>query len=155
MLSPVMSLLLPGRRHQAAPHGVLTGTCRLASIGEVTDTVSIRDLRVSTVIGVYDWERQIEQTLVFGVDMAADVAKAAARDDIADALDYSAVAQTIRSVVTDGKFQLIETAAERVAERLRADYQLGWVRVEVVKPLPGEGYGEDYAAAVVIERGSR
>jgi 7,8-dihydroneopterin aldolase/epimerase/oxygenase len=134
---------------------VLTGTCRLASIIGVTDKVSIRDLRVSTVIGVYDWERQVEQTLAFSVDMAADVAKAAARDDIADALDYSAVAQTIRSVVTDGKFQLIETAAERVAERLRADYQLGWVRVEVVKPLPGEGYGEDYAAAVVIERGSR
>ena len=115
------------------------------------DTVSIRDLRVSTVIGVYEWERQIEQMLVFGVDMAADVAKAAASDDIADALDYSAVAHTIRSVVTKGKFQLIETAAERVAERLLADYQLGWVRVEVVKPLPGEGY----TAAVVIERGSR
>jgi dihydroneopterin aldolase len=116
----------------------------------VTDTVSIRDLRVSTVIGVYDWERQIEQTLVFGVDMAADVAKAAARDDIADALDYSAVAQTIRSVVIDGKFQLIETAAERVAERLLAEYRLDWIRVEAAKPLPAEGY----TAVIVIERGT-
>jgi len=117
----------------------------------VTDTVSVRDLRVSAVIGVHDWEREIEQTLVFGVDMAADAAKAASRDDIAAALDYSAVAQTIRSVVTAGKFQLIETAAERVAERLREEYRLGWVRVEVVKPLPGEGY----SAAVTIERGNR
>ena len=117
----------------------------------MTDTVSIRDLRVSTVIGVYDWERDIEQTLVLGVDMAADVAKAAGRDEIVDALDYSAVAQTIRSVVTTGKFQLIETAAERVAERLREEYRLGWVRVEVLKPLPGEGY----TAAVTIERGNR
>ena len=127
------------------------GSRPAASIGSVTDTVSIRDLRVSTVIGVYDWEREVEQTLVFGVDMAADVAKAAGRDEIADALDYSAVAQTIRSVVTTGKFQLIETAAERVAERLREAYRLGWVRVEVVKPLPGEGY----TAAVTIERGNR
>ena len=117
----------------------------------MTDTVSIRDLRVSAVIGVYGWEREIEQTLVFGVDMAADAARAAARDDIAGALDYSAVAQTISSVVTTGKFQLIETAAERVAERLREEYRLGWVRVEVVKPLPGEGY----TAAVTIERGNR
>ena len=117
----------------------------------MTDTVSVRDLRVSAVIGVHDWEREIEQTLVFGVDMAADAAKAASRDDIAAALDYSAVAQTIRSVVTAGKFQLIETAAERVAERLREEYRLGWVRVEVVKPLPGEGY----SAAVTIERGNR
>jgi len=117
----------------------------------VTDTVSIRELRVSAVIGVHDWEREIEQTLVFAVDMAADVARAAASDDINDALDYSAVAQTVRDVVTRGKFQLIETAAERVAERLREEYRLGWVRVEVVKPLPGEGY----TAAVTIERGNR
>ena len=122
-----------------------------ASIGRVTDTVSIRDLRVSAVIGVYEWEREIEQTLVFGVDMAADVAAAAARDDIADALDYSAVAATVRAVVTEGKFQLIETAAERVAERLLAGYRLGWVRVEVAKPLPAEGY----TAVVTIERGGR
>jgi dihydroneopterin aldolase len=114
----------------------------------VTDTVSIRDLRVSTVIGVFDWEREIEQALIFSVDMAADVAKAAARDDIADALDYSAVAQTVKTVVIEGRFQLIETAAERVAERLVADYGLDWVRVEVVKPIPSEGY----AAAIAIER---
>ncbi len=111
--------------------------------------VSIRDLRVSAVIGVYGWEREVEQLLVFGVDMAADVAKAAASDDIADALDYSAVAQTVKTVVVEGKFRLIETAAERVAQRLIADHGLSWVRVEVVKPVTTEGY----TAAITIERG--
>lgn len=122
----------------------------ITSIGVVTDTVSIRDLRVPTIIGVYDWERETEQTLVFSVDMAADVAAAAASDDLADALDYSAVARSIAAVVRDGKFQLIETAAQRVAERLLAAHPVRWVRVEVVKPLPVEGY----VAAVTIERGS-
>jgi dihydroneopterin aldolase len=117
----------------------------------VTDTVSIRDLRVATVIGVYDWEREVEQALVFAVDMAADVAKAAAHDDLADALDYSAVAQTVKSVVIEGKFQLIESAAERVAQRLIEDFGLTWIRVEVVKPIASEGY----TAAITIERGSR
>ena len=117
----------------------------------MTDTVSIRELRVSAVIGVHDWEREIEQTLVFAVDMAADVAKAAASDHICDALDYSAVAQTVTDVVTQGEFQLIETAAERVARQLLADYPLGWVRVEVAKPLSRDGY----TAAVTVERGSR
>ena len=121
----------------------------MRSIGRVTDTVSIRDLRVSTVIGVYDWEREIEQALTFSIDMAADVSKAAKHDDIRDALDYSAVAQAVKAVVTEGKFQLIETAAERVAERLLADYGLEWVRVQVVKPIPSDGY----AAAITIERG--
>ena len=114
----------------------------------MTDIVSIRDLRVSTVIGVYDREREIEQALMFAVDMAADVAKAAARDDLKDALDYSAVAHTIKCVVIEGKFQLIETAAEHVAQRLIADFGLDWVRVEVVKPIPSEGY----TAAITIER---
>jgi len=119
------------------------------SIGSVTDTVSIRDLRVSTVIGVYDWEREIEQALTFSIDMAADVSKAAKDDDIKDALDYSAVAQAVKSVVTEGKFQLIETAAEAVAQRLIDGYGLEWVRVEVVKPIPSEGY----TAVITIERG--
>ena len=121
----------------------------MRSIVTVTDTVSIRDLRVSTVIGVYDWEREIEQALTFSIDMAADVSKAAKNDDIKDALDYSAVAQAVKSVVTEGKFQLIETAAEAVAQRLIAGYGLEWVRVEVVKPIPSEGY----TAVITIERG--
>jgi dihydroneopterin aldolase len=116
----------------------------------VTDIVSIRDLQVSTVIGVYGWEREIEQSLVFAVDMATDAAKAAERDDIAAALDYSAVSQTIKTVVIEGKFQLIETAAERVAQRLIHDYAIPWVRVEVVKPIPSEGY----TATIAIERGA-
>ena len=116
----------------------------------MTDIVSIRDLQLSTVIGVYDWEREIEQSLTFSVDMAADVAKAAGRDDIRYALDYSAVAHTVKCVVIEGKFQLIETAAEHVAQRLIADFGLAWVRVQVVKPITGEGY----TAAITIERGA-
>jgi dihydroneopterin aldolase len=116
----------------------------------VADTVSIIDLSVDTVIGVLDWERETEQTLVFNIDMAADVKRAAGTDDIADAIDYSAVAETVRSVVTEGKFQLIETAAERVAGQLIADYELTWVRVEVAKPITEGGY----TAVITIERPS-
>ena len=101
----------------------------------MTDYVSIRDLAVSAVIGVHPWEREIEQTLVVSVDMAADVRKAAASDDLADALDYSAVAETIATVLREGKFRLIETAAERVAERLLADFPLSWLRLELRKPI--------------------
>jgi 7,8-dihydroneopterin aldolase/epimerase/oxygenase len=117
----------------------------------VTDIVSIRDLRVSTVIGVYDWERETEQALIFAVELPADVAKAANSDDIKDTLDYSAVVDTVKCVVIEGKFQLIETAAEHVAQRLIQDFGLAWVRVEVVKPIPSEGY----TAAITIERGQR
>jgi dihydroneopterin aldolase len=119
----------------------------VASLDAVTDYVSIRDLAVPAVIGVRDWERGITQTLVVTVDMAVDVRRPAATDSLADAVDYSAVAETIAAVVREGKFRLIETTAERVAARLLADYALSWLRLEVRKPIP-----DGYTAAVTIER---
>jgi dihydroneopterin aldolase len=113
------------------------------------DLVSVRDLSVQAVIGVHDWEREITQTLVFTVELAADIPAAARHDELADALDYSAVARTIASVVQDGRFRLIETAAERVAERLLAGHPVTWLRLEVRKPIASGGY----TAAVTIERG--
>jgi dihydroneopterin aldolase len=107
---------------------------------------------VRAVIGVHDWEREITQELVISVDMvpAAGGARAAARrDELADALDYSAVAETITAVITSGRFRLIETAAERVAEQLLAGYPVAWLRLEVRKPIADGGY----TAAVRIERG--
>jgi len=132
----------------------------------VTDYVSIRDLAVSAVIGVHPWEREIEQTLVVRVEIAADVAKAAASDDLADALDYSAVAETIATVLRDGKFRLIETAAERIAGRLLADFPLSWLRLELRKPItsapipnasfvtpaPTRDATPAYTAVITIER---
>lgn len=114
----------------------------------MTDLVSVRDLGVAAVIGVHPWERETEQTLVVSVEMTADVRKAATSDDLADALDYSAVAETIASVLRDGKFRLIETAAERVAGRLLADFSLSWLRLELRKPIAAGAY----TAIVTIER---
>jgi dihydroneopterin aldolase len=117
----------------------------------VTDYVSIRDLSVPAVIGVPDWEREVEQTLLFSVDMVpetSDVRKAAASDNLADALDYSAVASAIAAVVRDGKFHLIETAAERVAERLLTDFPIVSLRLHVRKPITADAY----TAAITIER---
>jgi 7,8-dihydroneopterin aldolase/epimerase/oxygenase len=117
----------------------------------VTDFVSVRDLSVEAVIGVHAWERDVEQTLLVSVDMipeTTDVRKAAASDDLADTLDYSAVAETIAAVLREGRFRLIETAAERVAGRLLADFPLSWLRLELRKPIaPGA-----YTAMITVER---
>jgi dihydroneopterin aldolase len=130
----------------------------------VTDLVSVRDLSVRAVIGVHAWERDVEQTLLISVDMAADVRTPAASDDLADALDYSAVAATIAAVLREGKFRLIETAAERVAGRLLTDFPLSWLRLELRKPItpaphttpittaPVSGATPAYTAAITIER---
>jgi 7,8-dihydroneopterin aldolase/epimerase/oxygenase len=147
-----------GRRISATRRIVVVRRARVpgrpGAYSAVMDTISIRGLGVAAVIGARDWERGITQTLVFSVDMVpatADVRKAAATDDLADALDYSAVARTISAVVAEGRFRLIETAAERVAERLLADHPVTWLRLEVRKPIDGGAY----TAAVTIERGTR
>jgi 7,8-dihydroneopterin aldolase/epimerase/oxygenase len=122
----------------------------VASLDAVTDYVSVRDLGVAAVIGVHPWEREIEQTLMVSAELAADVRKAAVSDDLADALDYSAVAETIAAVLRDGKFRLIETAAERVAERLLANFPVSWLRLELRKPITSAP--TPYTAAITIER---
>ena len=114
----------------------------------MTDYVSVRDLSVAAVIGVHPWERETEQTLTFSVDMQAEVSRAAATDDLADALDYSAVAGVIATVVQEGKFQLIETAADRVAGRLLATFPIARLRLELRKPIADGGY----TAVITIER---
>ena len=119
------------------------------------DTVSITGLVIRAVIGVHDWEREAEQALTVGVDMAVDVARAAASDDVADTVDYSAVAAAVTRVVRDGKFQLIETAAERVASRILADFPVSWARVEIAKPIAPAGDTAGYTAVIAIERGHR
>jgi dihydroneopterin aldolase len=62
------------------------------------DIVFLRDLRIETVIGIYDWEREIKQTVVLDLEMAGDVRKAAASERIEDALNYKAVAKRRLSV---------------------------------------------------------
>jgi 7,8-dihydroneopterin aldolase/epimerase/oxygenase len=121
----------------------------------VSDTVSVRELRVPAVIGVHDWERSAEQVLTLAIDMAVDVARVAARDDVADAVDYSAVAALVTRVVQDGEFQLIESAAERVAGQILAAFPVAWVRVEVAKPIAADGGTGAYTAVIRVERGAR
>src|SRR5690606_22273567 len=86
------------------------------------DIVYIQGLQVRTVIGVYDWEREIEQTLSFDLELATDVRAAAATDAIEQALDYAAISARISTYVQASRYQLIETLAERVAELLRASW---------------------------------
>lgn len=116
------------------------------------DTVFIRGLRVETVIGVYEWERTVRQTLVFDLDMAHDIAPAAATDDLALALDYHAVSIRITELVQNQQPELIETLAEQVSAMVMGEFGVPWLRLRITKPTAltqADGVG------VLIERGVR
>ena len=116
------------------------------------DLVFIEDLRIDTVIGVYDWERRTRQTIALDVEMAFDNTRPAATDAIADTLDYKAVSKRLIAFVEGSSFQLVETLAERCAALIREEFGVAWLRLKLSKPGAVRGAR---AVGVVIERGQR
>lgn len=116
------------------------------------DTVYIRALRIETLIGIYDWERSVRQEVVLYLEMAADIRRAAASRDIADALDYAAISQRLVDFVGSGSFLLIETLAEQCAELVMREFGVRWLRLRLAKPTAVAAAQE---VGLVIERGER
>ena len=115
------------------------------------DIVFIEDLRIQTVIGVYDWEREITQTVSLDLKMAFDIRRAAQSDAIADTLDYKAVAKRLIQFVEASEFQLVEALAEHCARIVLEEFPVDWVRLKLSKPGAVRGSS---AVGVVIERSS-
>ena len=118
----------------------------------MSDIVYIRGLKTEAVIGVYDWERDIRQTLVLDLDMATDIRAAGASDDVTDTLDYAAVSQRVLDYVSASEFKLIEALAEQVARLVMDEFGVPWLRLRLSKPGAVQ-QAED--VGIVIERGSR
>ncbi len=114
------------------------------------DIVYLHGLRVETVIGVFPWERRVRQAVVLDLELAADVARAAATDRLEDALDYKAIAKRVQAFVAESRFQLVETLAERVAALVLEEFQVPWLRLRVNKQGAVRGARD---VGVVIERG--
>jgi 7,8-dihydroneopterin aldolase/epimerase/oxygenase len=100
----------------------------------VPDTIFLHDLRIKTIVGIWDWERRIRQTVSIDLEMGADIRKAAASDRIEDALDYKQIAKRVQQFVEDSAFQLVETLAENIAEVVLREFAVPWIVVRVNKP---------------------
>ena len=114
------------------------------------DIIFLRDLRIETVIGIFEWERRIRQTISFDLEMATDIRRAAASDSIEDTLNYKAVAKRLIDYVGNSDFQLVETLAERVAEIVMQEFGVPWLRLTVNKTGAVRGARD---VGVIIERG--
>lgn len=116
-----------------------------------TDFVKVKGLKVNAVIGVFDWEREIEQPLLIDVSMATDISKAGKSDDIEDAINYKEVCDDITELCQQTKAMLIERLAELIAEHILTKYNTTQVEVSVAKPT---AIKEADAVAVQIIRTS-
>ena len=115
------------------------------------DIVFVEDLRIQTVIGIFDWEREIKQTVSLDLEMAFDIRKAAASDAIEDTLDYKAVSKRLIGFVEESDFQLVESLAERCAAIVLEEFPVNWLRLKLSKPGAVRGSN---AVGVIIERQS-
>lgn len=116
------------------------------------DTIFIRGIKAHTVIGVYEWERRFRQVVELDLELGADAARAAATDRIEDTLNYKDVCKRVAAFVESSEFQLVETLAERVAELVRREFEVPWLRVRLSKPGALRGAHE---VGVLVERGRR
>ncbi|MFY9179765.1 MAG: dihydroneopterin aldolase [Venatoribacter sp.] len=114
------------------------------------DKVFIHGLEVDAIIGVFDWEKQVRQPLIFDVEMAWDIRQAAATDDLTFALNYQAVTEFIERFVREQNFQLLEALLERLASDLRKEFGMPWLSIRVQKPAV---VPQAKAVGLYIERG--
>ena len=116
------------------------------------DIIYLKDLRIDTVVGIFDWERRTKQTVILDVEMGTDIRQAAVSDAIEDTINYKAVAKRLIAFVGESEFRLVETLAEHVARILMDEFKVPWCRLRLNKQGAVRGVRD---VGVIIERGVR
>ncbi|MDP9084011.1 MAG: dihydroneopterin aldolase [Pseudomonadota bacterium] len=98
------------------------------------DKIFIHALKTEAIIGIFDWERQVKQTVIVDMEISADIRKAALSDSIGDTLNYKKVAKSVLAFVEDSQFHLVETLAEHIAMLVLGNFGVSWVRLSLSKP---------------------
>ena len=116
------------------------------------DIIFIQDFRVETLIGIYEWERRVPQTIQIDLEIGNPGSRAASTDDIDDTIDYGAVVNRIEETLKQQHFLLLERLAEHIADIVLGEFKSPWVKVSVAKLQLLRGVKR---LGVTIERGSR
>lgn len=113
------------------------------------DIVFIQGLKIDTVIGIYDWEREIRQDVTLDIEMSTDIKAAIEMDHINQALDYKAVSKRLIEFVQLSEFRLVETLAEKITQIIIEEFGVEKVKLTLNK---GEVVTGAQGVGVVIKR---
>lgn len=116
------------------------------------DIIFLGGLQIETIIGIYDWERETKQTVILDIEMAYDIQKAAETDDIQHTLDYKSVSKRIIAFVEGSSFFLVEKLTVEIANIIRNEFNVPWVKVTLNKKGAIRGASD---VGIVIERGEK
>jgi len=113
------------------------------------DLIYIHGLQIETVIGELNWEQAIKQKVRLDIDLGTDNSTVSKSDDLVDTPDYAAISTRLKEFISSGKFNLIETLAEKAAQLILEEFKVPWVRINVCKPGAARGAKE---VGTIIER---
>jgi dihydroneopterin aldolase len=126
------------------------------------DKIFLSSLAVECIVGIWDWERRVKQTVIVDIEMAADIRKAAATDHIDNTIDYKKVSKRLQQFIGDSQFQLVETLTDRIAQVIVTEFGVPWVKVRLNKKgairgardvgIEIERTREDYLSAAAPDR---
>jgi dihydroneopterin aldolase len=116
------------------------------------DKIFLRELKTEAIIGIFDWERQVKQTVLIDLEISADVRKAAATDSIEDTLNYKRVAKRLLEYIDTTSFHLVETLAENIAMLVIEEFQVSWIKLTLNKPGAIRG---SRSVGIIIERNKK
>jgi dihydroneopterin aldolase len=114
------------------------------------DKIFIRALKTETIIGIFDWERQVKQTVIVDIEMGIDIRNAARSDSIDDTMNYKKVAKRVLAFVEESSFHLVETLGERIAMLILEEFAISEVRIVLSKPGAVRSSRD---VGVILERG--
>ena len=97
------------------------------------DKIFLSALTVECIVGIWEWERRVKQTVIIDLEIATDIRRAAASDHIDDTIDYKKVAKRLLAFVGESQFNLVETLAEQIARVVVTEFGVSWVKVRLNK----------------------
>lgn len=98
------------------------------------DNIYIDGLKINANIGVYAWEKKVQQLLSLDLVLYLDLAKAGSSDQLQDTLDYAAIAEQVQTLALARHYQLIEHLAETLAQDLLQESRINQVQIKIHKP---------------------
>jgi 7,8-dihydroneopterin aldolase/epimerase/oxygenase len=116
------------------------------------DIIFISELRIETRIGIYAQEKQVPQTIQLDLEIGLLGEHASHSDRLEDTIDYAEVVADIRRLFADRHFDLLEHAAESIAQLVIEDFKAPWLRVTIAKLSPLAGVKR---LGISIERGNK
>ena len=116
------------------------------------DTIFISELKIETLIGIYEWERKIPQTIQLDLEVGLPGGRVAGSEKIGDTIDYIKIVGRIEQLLAQERFSLLESAGEAIADAVMREFKAPWVRVGIAKLAPLRNVKR---LGVTIERGRR